>query len=197
METFFAMPATLIFSLICAWQMVQANNTDDGHLRRHRAHYDMMTSSNGNIFRVSGHLCGEFTGPRWIPRTKASDAELWCFFDLRLNKRLSKQWWGWWFETLSHPLWRHRNDINVIPHRYHNFDSGLTAVEVWAWVTNYTSQKTLSAIIYPCHNFYLTVLVKEPLNFPHSFVLIAAHVYIRHNYLTVNWLYEVSKSSSI
>ena len=39
----------------------------------------MMTSSNGNIFRVTGHLYGEFTGPRWIPRTKASDAELWCF----------------------------------------------------------------------------------------------------------------------
>ena len=39
----------------------------------------MMTSSNGNIFRVTGHLCGEFTGPRWIPRTKASDVELWCF----------------------------------------------------------------------------------------------------------------------
>ena len=34
----------------------------------------MMTSSNGNIFRVTGHLCGEFTGPRWIPLTKASDA---------------------------------------------------------------------------------------------------------------------------
>ena len=33
----------------------------------------------GNIFRVNGHLSGEFTGPRWIPRTKASDAELWCF----------------------------------------------------------------------------------------------------------------------
>ena len=30
-------------------------------------------------FRVAGHLCGEFTGPRWIPHTKASDAELWCF----------------------------------------------------------------------------------------------------------------------
>ena len=39
----------------------------------------MMTSSNGNIFRVTGHLCGEFTGLRWIPRTKASDAEFWCF----------------------------------------------------------------------------------------------------------------------
>ena len=38
-----------------------------------------MTSSNGNIFRVTGPLCGEFTGRRWIPLTKASDAELWCF----------------------------------------------------------------------------------------------------------------------
>ena len=42
------------------------------------ASFLMMTSSNGNIFRVTGHLCGEFTGPRWIPHTKASDAELWC-----------------------------------------------------------------------------------------------------------------------
>ena len=25
----------------------------------------MMTSSNGNIFRVTGHLCGEFTGDQW------------------------------------------------------------------------------------------------------------------------------------
>ena len=35
------------------------------------------------------------------------------FFDLRPNKRLSKQWWGWWFETLSRPLWRHRNELPV------------------------------------------------------------------------------------
>ena len=41
--------------------------------------YFMMTSSNGYIFRVTGHLCGEFTVPRWIPHTKASDSELWCF----------------------------------------------------------------------------------------------------------------------
>ena len=32
------------------------------------------------------------------------------FFDLRLNKRLSKQSRGWWFETLYHPLWRHCNE---------------------------------------------------------------------------------------
>ena len=48
---------------------------------------DMMTSSNGNIFRVTGHLCGEFTGHWWISRTKASDTELWCFlWSAPLNK---------------------------------------------------------------------------------------------------------------
>ena len=39
------------------------------------------------------------------PVTRSFD----IFFDLRLNKRLSKQRWGWWFETPSRPLWRHCN----------------------------------------------------------------------------------------
>ena len=69
----------------------------------------MMTSSNGNIFRVTGHLCGEFTGPRWIPTQRPVTRRFDVFFDLRLNKRLSKQSWGWWFETLTRPLRRHRN----------------------------------------------------------------------------------------
>ena len=38
---------------------------------------------------------------RWIPHTKASDASFEVFFDLRLNKRLSKQPWGWWSEKPS------------------------------------------------------------------------------------------------
>ena len=38
-----------------------------------------MTSSNGNIFRVTGPLWGESTDHRWIPLKKANDAELWCF----------------------------------------------------------------------------------------------------------------------
>ena len=67
-----------------------------------------MTSSNGKIFPVTGHLCGEFTSHRWIPHTKASDAEFWCFLLYTSEfKRLSKQSLGWWFETLSRPLWRH------------------------------------------------------------------------------------------
>ena len=73
----------------------------------------MMTSSNWNISRVTDHLCVEFTGHRWIPRTKASDAELWCFLSYAPGKkRLSKQSWGWWFETPSHSLWRHCNGLS-------------------------------------------------------------------------------------
>ena len=62
--------------------------------------WNKMTSSNGNIFRVTGSLCGEITGHRWIPLTKASDAELWCFL-WSAPDRLSKQSRGWWFETQS------------------------------------------------------------------------------------------------
>ena len=69
----------------------------------------MMTSSNGNIFRVTGPLCGEFTGPGEFPTQRPVMRSFDVFFDLRPNKRLSKQWRGWWFETLSRPFWRHRN----------------------------------------------------------------------------------------
>ena len=37
---------------------------------------------------------GEFPSQR--PVTRSFDV----FFDLRLNKRLSKKSWGWWLETL-------------------------------------------------------------------------------------------------
>ena len=54
---------------------------------------------------------GEFPAQR--PVTRSFDV----FFDLRLNKRLSKQSWGWWLETPSFPLWRHPNEYVVdTPH---------------------------------------------------------------------------------
>ena len=75
--------------------------------------FHMMTSSNGNIFRITDPLCGEFTNHRWIPLTKANDTELWCFSLIcALNKRLSKQSYGWWVETPSRSLWRH---LMIIP----------------------------------------------------------------------------------
>ena len=50
-------------------------------------------------------LPGEFPSQR--PVTRTFDV----YFYLRLNKRLRKQSWGWWFETLSCSLWRHCNDV--------------------------------------------------------------------------------------
>ena len=72
----------------------------------------MMTSSNGNIFRVTGPLCGEFTGPGEFPTQRPVTRSFDVFFDLRLNKRLSKQPWGWSFETPSWSLWRRRNALD-------------------------------------------------------------------------------------
>ena len=70
----------------------------------------MMMSSNGNIFRVTGPLCGEFTGPGEFPTQRPVTRSFDVFFDLRLNKRLSKQLWGWWFEIPSWSLWRQCNE---------------------------------------------------------------------------------------
>ena len=50
-------------------------------------------------------VSGEFPAQR--PVTRSFDV----FFDLRLIKRLSKHSRGWWFETLSCPLWRHCNGV--------------------------------------------------------------------------------------
>ena len=47
---------------------------------------------------------GEFSPQRPVTRSFG------VFFDLRPNTRLGKQWRGWWFETQSRSLWRHRND---------------------------------------------------------------------------------------
>ena len=74
----------------------------------------MVTSSNGNIFHVTGHLCGEFTGPRWFPRNKASDAELWYFFR-------SEAWLnGWVNNHEAGDLSRHRAHYDV------------TVMDVWS-----------------------------------------------------------------
>ena len=74
----------------------------------------MMTSSNGNIFRVTGPLCGD----RWIHRSPVNSPNkghavtrsFGGFFDLRLDKRLSKQSWPRGFETPSRSLLRHCNE---------------------------------------------------------------------------------------
>ena len=52
-------------------------------------------------------VTGEFSSQR--PVTRSFDVSV----DRRQNKRLSKQSWGWWFETPPRPLWRHRNEFRL------------------------------------------------------------------------------------
>ena len=69
----------------------------------------LMTSSNGTISALlvlcAGYspVSSEFPSQR--PVTRSFDV----IFDLRLNKLLSKQSWGWWFETPSRSFWRYCN----------------------------------------------------------------------------------------
>ena len=53
----------------------------------------MMTSSNGNIFRVTGHLCGNSLVTGEFPAQRPVTQSFYVFFDLHLKKRLSNQWW--------------------------------------------------------------------------------------------------------
>ena len=57
-------------------------------------------------------VTGEFPAQR--PVTRIFDV----FLYLHLSKRLGKQSWGWWFETLSSPLWRHCNVVRVCIPKY-------------------------------------------------------------------------------
>ena len=77
---------------------------------------------------------GEFPAQR--PVTRSSDV----FLDLRLNKRLSKQSWGWWFDTLSRPLGRHCNGlvINLIACLYTNKISICINLPYWLFSLHYS-----------------------------------------------------------
>ena len=120
--------------------------------------YHMMTSSNGNIFRVTGHLCGEFTSPGEFPLQRPVTRSFDIFFDLRLNKRLRKQPWSWWFEMVSCPLWRHCNDI---PYEW------ISILFSWLRPCNARPQTEIRPWLHQCqwshHEGCLWFLMKSPL----------------------------------
>ena len=71
-------------------------------------HYQMETFSALLAICVGNSLVNsEF--PTQRPMTWSFDV----FFDLRLNKRLSKQSWGWWFEMPWCPIWHHCNAVPI------------------------------------------------------------------------------------
>ena len=73
----------------------------------------MMTSSNGNIFRITGPLCWNPPVTGGFPSQRPVMRSFDVFFDLRLNKRLSKQARRQWFDMPLHLLWHHCNDFKA------------------------------------------------------------------------------------
>ena len=107
----------LVFSLICAWINDWVNNRGASVLKRHRAHHDVTVklytwwSHQMDTFSALLAICaGNSPVPGDFPTQRLVTRSFDVYFDLRLNKRLCKQSWGWWLETLLCPLWRHSNE---------------------------------------------------------------------------------------
>ena len=109
-----------------------------------------MTSSNGNIFCVTGLLRWKFPCQRWIPLTNASDAELWCFLYLRrwsvnsLTKATNAELWcffgicawtnDWVNNRYADDLGRHRARYDVtVMKSVANVNSGIYVWGVWKY----------------------------------------------------------------
>ena len=101
-----------------------------------------METFSGLLDLCSGNspVSGEFPSQR--PVMRSFDA----FFDLHQNKRLSKQSWGWWFETPSRPLWRHCNCMEA----YHWRKMNLTT-------QNFQRSNKCTDRTYTTYNFILSI----------------------------------------
>ena len=93
-------------------------------------------------------VTGEFPSQR--PVMRGFDV----FFHLCLNKRLSKQSWGWWFETPSHSLWRH---CNVVVFCSDEVPTDYTYI-LQAYFSG-TEQTKLSLSIHESHEFHKEFIV--------------------------------------
>ena len=118
-------------------------------------------------FRITGLLCGEFTGHRWISAQRPVTQSFDVFFDLYIDRHLSKQWRRWWFKMPSRSLWRHWNSEvickwhestnNCKYNQNFNYDSKL----IWLkWLT--------------CIKFILVYFIKETIYSVHLSCLSSA-----------------------
>ena len=128
---------------------------------------------------------GEFPSQR--PVTRSFDV----FFDIRLNKRLSKQWWGWWFETCS--LWRHRN-VNVSLYLPNLFSRNMH-IHLWFclifWYRNLESRREpcefVTKLLKSTHQLMIAVSIvklNRQTGLVKSFILSIGHINMAAVFLT-------------
>ena len=118
-----------------------------------------MMSSNGSIFRVTGLSCGEYISRRWISRTRASDAELWCFLWSAPELTVEQTMGTLVFETPSRSLWRHCNAFSVIISLYIPVSQALYLyvcqanvvslyINTYAWYKHFTCLQIYHRLLY-------------------------------------------------
>ena len=85
------------------------------------------------------------------------------FFDLCLNKRLSKQPWGWWFETRWRSLWRHCNIMfNFICRTSYGFAKNICYISSLLHMLRRLMKTCLVSYSYFSSDFFLNVEQTEP-----------------------------------
>ena len=79
----------------------------------------IMMSSSGNFFRVTGLLCGKFSGRRWIPHTKAEFLHAYGPPTVPLWRQVAIVWLKFgWKQIHDSPLqWRHNEREGVSNHQ--------------------------------------------------------------------------------
>ena len=125
-------------------------------------------------------VSGEF--PTQRPVTRRFDV----FFDLGLNKRLSKQSWGWWFETLPPPSWRHSNDWFTLCRVTHSAQAQTNApVPSIHWHRQYARLFTWSVLFF-FQEFRTSYIYMYIYIYMHTYVCVFYNIFNLFMYQAIN-----------
>ena len=110
------------------------------------------------------------------------------FFGLRLNKRFSKQSWGWWFEMPSYPLWRHCNEISHVLLSYLILSLGMGIISTDPPPVNEPGkQGSFCVCAQPMRRRYIVTL--PPIGWAHT----QNDPWVRHQYDNLTHLSHICK----
>ena len=133
------------------------------------------------------------------PVTRSFDV----FFDLHLNKRLSKQSWGWWFETHSRSLWRHCNESILRPTiqwRCYVFDREVNNHQARIVEQSITKSVLPLTHVWPCQNMVSHVFLSSNISLNCAYKITSGVKFVsrpKHTRLCLRCKYEPRIASEI
>ena len=143
------------------------------------------------IFRVLALCEGNPPVAGVFPSQRPVTRSIGVFFDVRLNKRLSKQSGSRWFETSWCSIWRHYDDSNLI-YRHSRTLARVATVTCWLYPNKFYLNLSYLNLLRSTAKTQLRVTfqIKLPLTVIHLFFMsikhwspVEYHVHIGHRYL--------------